>query len=346
MGIMTVNGIIGKAELGITTPHEHALIDIGNQYPGERSPQNPGWTEKVSRRHYELLMKDPYALCDNLRLDDKDTAIAEVKRFADAGGKTFVDVTTPCIGRDVKFLKRLADETGLNVVAACGFYTADAHQKRVAAMSAEAIADEFTRELDEGIDDTGIRAGIIGEIGTSQTLYDEEVKVLRAAAIAHTRTGTPVMVHLNPWAKHALKVIDILEAGGVEPEKTCLCHLDVLLDLDDMRAVLKRGAYVEFDNFGKEFTSGSAYGRFPSDAERLEVLYRLADDGFTDQLLASCDVCLKNLLTIHGGPGYAHVIGKMAALIREQRNDAEALLQALLVDNPARYLDNPALAAV
>ena len=110
-----------------------------------------------------------------------------------------------------------------------------------------------------------------------------------------------------------------------------------------MRAVLKRGAYVEFDNFGKEFTSGSAYGRFPSDAERLEVLYRLADDGFTDQLLASCDVCLKNLLTIHGGPGYAHVIGKMAALIREQRNDAEALLQALLVDNPARYLDNPKL---
>ena len=343
MGIMTVNGVIGRADLGVTTPHEHALIDISNQYPGERSPRNPGWTEKVSRQHYELLMKDPYALCDNLRLDDRETAVAEVKRFADAGGKTFVDVTTPCIGRDAKFLKRLADETGLNVVAACGFYTADAHRKRVASMSAEEIADEFTRELDEGIDDTGIRAGIIGEIGTSQTLYDEEVKVLRAAAMAHSRTGAPVMVHLNPWAKHALEVIDILEAGEVAPERICLCHLDVLLDLDDMRAVLKRGAMVEFDNFGKEFTSGSAYGRFPSDAERLQILYRLADEGFAPRLLASCDVCLKNLLTIHGGPGYAHVIGKMAALIRERRNDAEDLLRALLVDNPARYLDNPAL---
>ena len=343
MGIMTVNGVIGKADLGVTTPHEHALIDISNQYPGERSPNNPGWTEKVGRKHYELLMKDPYALCDNLRLDDKDTAVAEVKRFADAGGKTFVDVTTPCIGRDVKFLKRLADETGLNVVAACGFYTADAHQKRVAAMSADMIADEFTRELDEGIDGTGIRAGIIGEIGTSQTLFDEEIKVLRAAAVAHGRTGAPVMVHLNPWAKHALKVIDILEAGGVAPERICLCHLDVLLDLADMRAVLKRGAYVEFDNFGKEFTSGSAYGRFPSDAERLEILYRLVDDGFLPRLLASCDVCLKNLLTIHGGPGYAHVVGKMAGLIREARSDADALLKALLVDNPANYLDNPKL---
>ena len=345
MGIMTVNGVIGKAELGVTTPHEHALIDISNQYPGARSPENPGWTEKVSRKHYDLLMKDPYALCDNLRLDDKDTAISEVKRFADAGGRTFVDVTTPCIGRDVKFLKRLADETNLNVVAACGFYTADAHQPRVASLSADAIADEFTRELDEGIDGTGIRAGIIGEIGTSQKLYDEEVKVLRAAAVAHGRTGAPVMVHLNPWAKHALKVIDILEAGGVNPAKICLCHLDVLLDLADMRAVLKRGAYVEFDNFGKEFTSGSAYGRFPSDAERLEVLYRLVDDGFASQLLASCDVCLKNLLTIHGGPGYAHVVGTIASRIREARSDADALLQALLVDNPANYLDNPELGA-
>ena len=343
MGIMTVNGVIGKAELGVTTPHEHALIDISNQYPGERSPRNPGWTEKVSRRHYDLLMKDPYALCDNLRLDDREVAVAEVKRFADAGGKTFVDVTTPCIGRDVKFLKSLAEKTGLNVVAACGFYTADAHQKRVAAMSAGEIADEFTRELDEGIDGTGIRAGIIGEIGTSKELYDAEVKVLRAAAAAHARTGAPVMVHLNPWAKHALKVIDILEAGGVAPERICLCHLDVLLDLDDMRAVLKRGAYVEFDNFGKEFTSGSAYGRFPSDAERLEVLYRLADDGYGKKLLASCDVCLKNLLTIHGGPGYAHVIGTMAARIRSERSDAEALLKAPLVDNPAEYLDNPRL---
>lgn len=343
MGIMTVNGVVGKSELGVTTPHEHALIDIGNQYPGERSPNNPGWVEKVGREHYELLMKDPYALCDNLRLDDKDTAVAEVKRFADAGGKTFVDVTTPGIGRDVGFLKRLADETGLNVIASCGFYTADAHPARIARMSVEAIADELTGELADGIDGTGIRPGIIGEVGTSQTLYDDEVKVLRAAAIAHARTWTPVMVHLNPWAKHALEVIDILEAGGVPPEKVCLCHLDVLLDLEDMRAVLKRGAMVEFDNFGKEFTSGSAYGRFPSDAERLEVLYRLADDGFLPQLLASCDVCLKNLLTIHGGPGYAHVIGKMAALIRRQRGDAETLLQALLVANPANYLDNPRL---
>ena len=280
-----------------------------------------------------------------MKLDDRELAVAEVKRFADAGGRTFVDVTTPCIGRDVKFLKRLAAETGLNVVAACGFYTADAHPARIAKLSMEEIADELTDELVTGIDGSGVRAGIIGEIGTSQTLYDEEKKVLRASALAHSWTGAPVMVHLNPWAKHALEVIDILEAGGVAPEKICLCHLDVLLDLDDMRAVLKRGAYVEFDNFGKEFTSGSAYGRFPSDEERMAVLYRLLDAGYAKKLLLACDVCLKNLLTIHGGPGYAHVVTDIARMIRKDRPDAEKLLSTLLVENPARYLDNPLLDA-
>ena len=136
-------------------------------------------------------------------------------------------------------------------------------------------------------------------------------------------------------------LIDMMRREGVVKGGHLQINKNVLLDLNDMRAVLKRGAYVEFDNFGKEFTSGSAYGRFPSDAERLEVLYRLVDDGFLPRLLASCDVCLKNLLTVHGGPGYAHVAGKMAARIRAERNDADALLAARLVDNPAEYLDNP-----
>ena len=345
MGIMTVNGVIAKTELGITSPHEHALIDISNQYPGDRTPGSLGWDGKVSREHYDRLMADPYALRDNLMLDDEETAISEVAKFAAAGGKSFVDVTTPCIGRNVVFLKRLAERTNLNIVAACGFYTADAHPARLAKLSMEEIADELTEELMTGIDGTGIRAGIIGEIGTSQKLYDEEVKVLRAAAAAHRRTGAPVMVHLNPWARHALRVIDILEGCGVSPDRVCLCHLDVLLDADDMRRVLDRGAYLEFDNFGKEFTSGSAYGRFPSDGERMEVLYRLLDAGYAEKLLLACDVCLKNLLTIHGGPGYAHVVTDIAQMIRKDRPDAEKLIQLLLVENPARYLDNPLLDA-
>lgn len=342
MGIMTVNGVIAKETLGITTPHEHALIDIRNQYPGHAA----GMHEKVAPQHYDLLMSDPYALRDNLVMEDKSLAIEEVKKFAEAGGQTFVDVTLTEIGRDPIFLQQLSADTGLNVVAACGAYTADAHPTKIAGMSVDELAAEMVTELTTGIDGTSVKAGIIGEIGTSQELHENEVKVLKASAIAHKKTGAPVMVHLCPWAKHGSRVIDILESGGVQPDKICLCHTDILLDLTDMEQLLKRGVYLEFDNFGKEFTSGSSYGRFPSDAERMNVLYALIDKGYLSQLLASCDICLKNLLTAHDGPGYAHVLTKIADTIRKDRSDSNHILQAILVDNPAKYLDNPRLEVV
>ena len=343
MGIMTVNGVIDKEALGITSPHEHALIDIRNQFPGDLSPDAFGIKNRVEATHYALLMSDPYALRDNLVLDDEDLAIREVARFAQAGGRTFVDVTPPGIGRNIPFLLRLSAQTGLNVVAPTGFYTADTHPQRVRRMSVEALADEMTRELTVGIGDTLVKAGIIGEIGTSQTLFDEEIKVLRAAALANQRTGTPVMVHLNPWAQHGQRVIDILEEGGMRPEQICICHMDVLLDLKDMRGVLDRGVYLEFDNFGKEFTSGSAYGRFPSDAERVEVLYQLIEDGYARQLLLACDVCLKNLLRVHGGPGYDHILVDIKEMIRRDRPADFEVFSSLLMENPARYLDNTRL---
>ena len=343
MAVQTVNGPIRKEDLGITSPHEHALIDIRNQYPGERTPGSIGWDGRVSKEYYEMLMADPYALRDNLNMDDKEMAVSEVNVFAKAGGKTFVDVTIEGIGRDVVFLKRLADETGLNVVAACGYYTGDTHPDRIKKMSAEEISQIMTDELTNGIDGTDIRAGIIGEIGTSAELLENEIKVLKASAIAHSKTGAPIMVHLNPWAQHGLLVIDILEEAGVSPERICLCHTDILLDKEDMKRILKRGAYLEFDNFGKLFTSGSAYGRFPSDEERMEVLYYLIDSGYVNQLFVSCDICLKNLLTAHGGPGYGHFLINIAPMIKKKYRNTDEILKKLLVDNPANYLDNTKL---
>ena len=186
MGVMTVNGVISKEALGITTPHEHALIDIRNQYPGHEA----GMYASVGPEYYDLLMSDPYALRDNLVLEDPELAIREVNLFAEAGGQTFVDVTLPEIGRDPVFLQRLSEETGMHVVASCGCYTANAHPSKIAALSAEELAEEWISELTVGIDGTSVRAGIIGEIGTSQQLHPDEIKALQAAAIAHRKGGS------------------------------------------------------------------------------------------------------------------------------------------------------------
>lgn len=346
MAVMTVKGPIGRKELGITAPHEHALIDISNQYTGSREAGSHGWSGKVRADCLEELMANPYAMRDNLILDDERLSLKEIQRAAAAGLRTFVDVTLPSIGRNPLYLRKLSEQTGLHVVAGCGYYTADTHPPRVEALSEAILASEMICDLMKGMDGTDICAGVIGEIGTSGVIHENERKVLRAAALAHRATGAPVMVHLYPWGKSGLEVLGILEEAGVEASRICMCHTDVSLDMAYMEELLRRGVYLEFDNFGKEFHMHVPYGSFPTDKERLTVFYRLADAGYANRLLASCDICLKVLCKEFGGMGYAHILEGISQMIVEQQKDAEQLLRMTLLDNPAEYLDNPSLDVV
>jgi len=343
MAVMTVNGAIPCSSLGITSPHEHAYIDIRNQYKESDVFRSSGHDIKVNADLLPHLMVNPYCVRDNLVLDDENQCVFEMGLAAAAGLKTFVDATPCHIGRDPLILKRLSERTGLNIVAGCGYYTSDTHPECVRTFNEHALADNIINEIHNGIDDTGIKPGIIGEIGTSRDIGPDESKVLRAAAAANRATGAPVMVHLYPWGRSGLDVLDILEESGTDLERVCLCHTDVALDLPYMLKLLERGAFLEFDNFGKEFKSDAAYGNFPTDDERLGILYKLVDAGFGKMLLASCDICLKVLYKTNGGVGYAHLLTTIAAKIREQREDAEQILFDLLSANPARYLDNPML---
>ena len=340
MGVMTVKGVIPQTALGITSPHEHAFIDIRNQFAGSKIIGSVDWDGKVNREALTRLMYNPYCMRDNLILDDEAMCIAEMRHATENGLNTFVDATPANLGRDPAVLKRLSEHMGLNIVMGCGYYTFDMHPDFVETLDASALADGLIAELCDGIGETGVRPGIIGELGTSQVIHPHEEKVLLAAATAYHATGTPIMVHLYPWNNNGFKVLEILEKNGVPPERICLCHTDVMLDLPYILELLRRGAYVEFDNFGKEFTSNPAYGVFPTDDERLGVFYQLIDAGYLEKLLVSCDVCLKVLYIAYGGGGYAHVLTKIARKINEQRGDAARILNKVLVENPARYLNN------
>ena len=337
---MTINGVINRSELGITSPHEHALIDIRNQYTGCTDPSSHGWRDKVTSENLDELLVNPYSMRDNLILDDKVMSISEISLAVGAGLRTFVDVTPSGIGRDPLFLRRLSQRTDLNVVMGCGFYTVDTHPPHVRAFSEEVLAAEMICDLTKGIDGTEICAGVIGELGTSEIIHEDEKKVLRAAALAHHATGAPLMIHLCPWGKNGLDVLDIMESVGVEPSRVCMCHTDVPLDLPYMREILRRGTFLEFDNFGKQFHINVPYGKFPSDEERLSSFYQLVDIGYADQILLSCDICLKVLYRRFGGKGYSHILGDIADRIRSQRQDADKLLHKILINNPMQYLDN------
>lgn len=342
--IQTVTGKKKIDELGIIDPHEHFFIDLRHQYSGPKGVYGiDGEHDKLTFENSGAVRRDCYLLKDNLLLDNLETAVREAGFFWKAGGQTVIEVTPPGVGRDIKKLCEVARRTGIDVVAATGTYTYDAIPAELADMDKRELAAYFVRELTKEIDGTSVRAGVIGEMGTSETIHPLEEKGLKAAALAHLETGAKIYVHLYPWGGQAQTVLDILERGGVSLENVCLCHLDVILDRDQLLMALDRGAYVEFDNFGKEFyikkKSGTfAGGAFASDVERVRALKMLCAHGYRAQLLLSNDICLKNLLHQYGGWGYDHILHNIVPMMRSEEIGAEEI-HAMVNLNPKQFLE-------
>ncbi len=341
MNIKSVNGVLSRDRLGITATHEHVLLDLTAFYQAlPVSGIDDPSTQKVEMWNLGILSRDCYALKDNLLLADEDVAADELMFFKNAGGNTIVDASLPGIGRNPKALRRIAEKTGLNIIMGTGFYVGETHPKALDSMTDEAIGDLMVGELTEGVD--GICAGYIGEIGISEIFDDKERRVLRAAAIAHKKTGAAINVHINPWTTNGIEAADILLSAGVAPDKICISHVDVENREDYIYALLQKGVYVEFDNFGKEYyirreVRNSGYGLFVHDTERVTLLKKLIDDGFVNQLLLACDVCLKNLLHKYGGWGYDHVLSNIVPMMEDEGITQEQIL-TMLQKNPADWL--------
>lgn len=344
MPVNTVTGPIRKEDLGITLPHEHLFLDLRNQFTEFNEPAKRERSHQpVSGKHLDWLKNNPYALRDNLLLDDVELIVQEVQRFQKLGGCTVVDCTSLGIHRQPEKLREVARRTGLNIVAGCGYYTQDTHPSKMNQWTAEQIADAMVRDLIEGIQGTDIRAGVIGEIGTSHPIHPNERKSLEAAGLAHGKTGVPIQIHTYPWGQDGLEAADILLRKGVSPGKIVICHADVEPKVDYMTALLRKGVFLEFDDFGKEYEPppderGFAGGIFVKDAERVKVLKHLIDDGFERQLLITNDLCLKNMLHAYGGNGYDHILQNIVPMMREAGISPETV-NRLLVLNPGELMD-------
>ncbi len=311
---MTVCGPVSPEDLGVTLSHEHLFLSFPHQ---ASVPTTPGekevFEQPVSPANRDLLMRNPYAVRDNLVIESFETAVREVARFRERGGRSIIECTSTGIGRDPSRLKELSLRTGVNIVAGCGYYTADTHPEEVTEKEPDELAAKMIHDLEVGIDATGIRAGVIGEIGTSDPLHPAEKKVLRAAAEASRKTGAPIQVHTYPWANRGLEALDVLEHAGADPARVVICHTDVVLDVAYIMQCLRRGCFIQFDNFGKEFTpepgpESFAGGPFARDTERVGVLKKLVSEGYAEQLLITNDVCFKVMLHEYGGKGYDHIL--------------------------------------
>ena len=339
--IMTVGGPVPVEEMGVTLPHEHILNDC-------RCWWNPPLTE--DRQHLAAgpvrpgilaeLRMDPFVNQDNCALDDETAAMEELALFAAAGGRTVVDPTCRGIGRDPQALVRIAAATGLQIVMGAGYYLETSHPPGLAAMSVDAIADEIVQEAIEGVAETAVRIGLIGEIGVSGGFTATETKSLRGAARAQMRTGLPLMVHLPGWFRHGHRVLDIVEAEGGDVRHTVLCHMNPSFDdLDYQTSLARRGAFIEYDMIGMDYWYADQGVQCPGDWQTADAIRRLIEQGYGDRLLLSQDVFLKMMLTRHGGCGYAHVLRHFVPRLERLGVPRPAIDQILTI-NPRRVFSS------
>ena len=336
----TVLGPVDLAALGITLTHEHLWMDSSPLLAvhGYRAAAPSPWDHAAAAE----ARWNPGSHPDNYRLTDVAVAIDELAPFAAAGGRTVVDLTPPSLGRDVRRLVLIARGAGVHVIAGAGQYLGPTHEAWVATSGEAAIAGRLVADATIGIDGSGIRAGIYGEIGTSDPVRPEERRVLRACAAASRETGTAISVHLHPWGYEGATVLDELLDAGADPGRVVLGHVSTAFDRpDELRALLDRGTSLGFDLFGFDH-SLLGPGRWPpADRAVAELVAALVGEGYAGQLLLSQDVGVRTRLRRWGGWGYAHLLEHVVPILGEL-GVGQADLDTMLVANPARLLAVPA----
>jgi phosphotriesterase-related protein len=306
--VQTVLGPIDPADLGVTLPHEHTAITLW-QIP--------------NRWDYWELRRDELVILD------------ELAQFRAAGGRSLVDLTLPGVGRDPAWLRGLSEASGLAIVMGAGWYREPYYpaEALIDRRSVDSLADELVRDATVGVGETGIRAGILGEIGTDKPwLSAREERVHRAVARAARRTGLAISTHAAQSAV-GLDQLAVFAEEGADLSRVVIGHADSNPSLDYYLEIVGRGASVEFDFLGMSFTPLERHG----EGRVVELICDLLGRGHAERLLLSQDVCHDSQLTRYGGNGYAYLAETFLPRLRAAGvSDHE--VRTMTIDNPRRLL--------
>ena len=346
--VQTVLGVIDPEDLGVTLPHEHFLIDMSVWFQ-----EPPAASEKlyahqtVSLENLGWIRYHPFSNLDNVKLIDEEIAIDEGLRYKKAGGNSVVDMTNIGLSRDPLALSRISRATGLNIIMGSGYYVEEAQPPGLK-LTEDMIAEEIIHDITVGVENTGIRAGVIGEIGhSSKPLSDGEKTALRAASYAQKQTGAIINIHPNQSPDSPFEIIEMLDKAGADISRVVMSHVDrTLVQHPDRVRLAKTGCYIEYDLFSFESyypkrivvsESNPIKGDLPNDAQRINHIMALIDEGFLNRILISHDHCFKTRLWHYGGPGYAHILENVVPLMRE-KGMAEEHIHTIIAENPKRML--------
>jgi phosphotriesterase-related protein len=343
---MTVSGPIPVQQLGVTLVHEHLLIDLRHASI-EAPPDGLEWLTHANVADIPPATLAEYSCVpvDNLVIADEDLAVAELRRAVKAGLMTIVDVTPSDIGRNPEALQRIAVGAGANLIMGCGRYCEIAYPEGGEPGTEKQILAGILSELNEGVAGTGIRPGIIGELGINGEVRGRMVRqgeatraerrVLRAGGQAASMTGAPLTVHLPMRSSAVAFVIDQLEATGVRLDRISLSHIDGIADFAVHDYALDRGVRIHYDCFGMALRN--SLWDDPGDERRLDWLVRHKEAGRLNRVMLSHDIWCKAQLHAFHGIGYDYILTSIMSRLRE-RGFSNNDLHTLLISGPAEFL--------
>ena len=339
--VQTVLGAIDPSMLGVTLSHEHVLWDASFLFVEPEEDQDLAH-ELVRIENLGWLKRHQLNSFDNLRMLDTDVAVSELSRFKKVGGGSVVEMSNNGLYRDAEGLTRVSKYTGVQIIMGAGFYVGDSHPEELHYMSVEDLMHRCVEEISVGVDGTGIKAGILGEIGCSYPLMDSEIKVLEAVAGAQKITGAPVNIHPGRSQSLPLEICEMFREFGGDIEHTAFSHIGNRhgSDLEYTIELAETGCYIEYDSFGNyqnpiNLPEKTFYSL--NDWQRIECIKELIDQGFLNQLILSHDVFNKTDLRCYGGFGYDHIHETVVPLMH-MNGITDAEINAMLVDNPKHFL--------
>jgi phosphotriesterase-related protein len=261
--VQTVMGPISADRMGFTAAHEHVLasstdfLRLWPEYLGGRSQ----FTSRVVER---------------------------MKMAKAAGIDTIVDCTTPDLGRDVRLLQEVSRRSGVQIVATTGHWLTPTPSFE--ARTADELADFFTLEIERGMEDTGIKPGVIKAAHQGDGMTPFQEKVFRAAAHASKRTGVPVTTHSDARHRGGEQQAAIFEQEGLDPRMVCIGHSDESGDFDYLAGLARRGYTLGIDHVFYGLPSmGSGTNGIPTWQDRTAMVKELIDAGLNDRIFLATD---------------------------------------------------------
>jgi phosphotriesterase-related protein len=313
--INSVLGPIDSANLGVTLAHEHI------QDSSTGIPQN-----------YPELLEPGYM----------NHIIDGLTKAHTGGIDTIVDATTLDLGRDVNILAEASRRTGVNIIACSGW--ALEKPRFFQGVSVEHFAQAFIRDIQKGIAETKIKAGVLKGASDKSGVLPGEGTVLRAVAWAHLHTGVPIMLHSHAVNQVARQQLAILKEEGVNLDRVKIDHANDTTDIAYLTWILDQGCFLGLDRYP---------GSNISPSDRTKTLKALIDAGYADHLCVAHDWSLARCLSttsVAGSPekraainphGFLYIKEIVFPQLREM-GVGEDVIQSLLVNGPRNFFEGAA----